>query len=77
MRYRVCSGGVHLWQKRLVLSVIITIPVVYFALIRLFGNSIPLAEQLAPWSGITSFVQLDILCDLHHSDTLHLFSTNR
>ena len=60
MRYRVCSGGVHLWQKRLILSVIITIPVVYFALIRLFDNSIPLAEQLAPWSGITSFVMATI-----------------
>lgn len=47
-------GSVRLWQRRLIVSVIITIPVVYFFLISLFGESIIWADKLSKWSGLIS-----------------------
>ena len=60
MRNLLRSGSVRLWQRRLVLSVIIAVPVIYFALINLFGDRIPLAETLSPWSGLVSFLAATI-----------------
>lgn len=60
MRNILRSGSVRLWQRRLILSIIITVPVVYFTLINLFGDRIPLADTLAPWSGLVSFLAATI-----------------
>ena len=61
MRNHVQSGSVRLWQRRFVVATIIAIPVVYFSMIQIFGESaIPLANQLAPWSALVSFIAATI-----------------
>ena len=60
MRNILRSGSVRLWQRRLILSIIIAVPVVYFTLVNLFGNRIPWADVLAPWSGLVSFLAATI-----------------
>ena len=52
--------SVHLWQKRFIFSIIIAIPVLYFSAIRLFGYQLPLANTLAPWSALVSFVMATV-----------------
>ena len=61
MRNHVQSGSVRLWQQRFVVATIIAIPVVYFSMIQIFGESaVPLANQLAPWSALVSFIAATI-----------------
>lgn len=54
------SGSVRLWQRRLVLSIFVTIPVIYFALVSLFGEQIIFAKELTPWSTLILFVAATI-----------------
>ena len=60
MRNILRSGSVRLWQRRLILSISITVPVGYFTLINLFGDRMPWADVLAPWSGLVSFLAATI-----------------
>lgn len=54
------SGSVRLWQRRLILSIFVTIPVIYFALVSLFGEQIIFAKELTPWSTLILFVAATI-----------------
>ena len=54
------SGSVRLWQRRLILSILVTIPVIYFALVSLFGEQVIFAKELAPWSTLILFVAATI-----------------
>lgn len=54
------SGSVRLWQRRLILSIFVTIPVIYFALVSLFGEQIIFAQELTPWSTLILFVAATI-----------------
>lgn len=54
------SGSVRLWQRRLILSIFVTIPVIYFALVSLFGEQIIFAQELTPWSTLILFVSATI-----------------
>lgn len=54
------SGSVRLWQRRLILSIFVTIPVIYFALVSLFGEQIIFAKELTPWSTLVLFVAATI-----------------
>lgn len=49
-------GGVGIWRKRLILSVVLAIPMGYYMLVDFFGMSIPFANELHPYMGVVSFV---------------------
>lgn len=53
-------GGVGLWQKRLIMSIILSIPMTYFMLIDFFGMSVPFAHLLHPYMAVISFVAATI-----------------
>lgn len=50
------GGSVHLWRKRLVLSLVLSIPALYFMLVEIANNQIPLADILIPWSAPVMFI---------------------
>lgn len=50
------GGSVHLWQKRLIISAVASIPAVYFMLVDFMGNQIPLAQLLMPWSAFITLI---------------------
>lgn len=54
------SGGVGIWRRRLIVSLLISIPLVYYMLVDFFGNTIPLADILSPYMAPVSFVAATI-----------------
>lgn len=56
MSNNVRISSVKLWRDRLILAAILTIPFVYFLMVDLFGNNIPFARELKPYTAPVSFV---------------------
>lgn len=49
-------SSVKLWRDRLILAIILTIPFIYFLTIDLFGNNVPFAQELKPYTAPASFI---------------------
>lgn len=53
-------GSLGLWQRRFILAVIITVPVLYFLLASALGGTMPFYSQLEPWSNFILFISATI-----------------
>ncbi|MDO4271515.1 MAG: copper-translocating P-type ATPase [Candidatus Saccharibacteria bacterium] len=50
------TGSVRLWQRRLIFSIIITIPILYFAISDFLAVNLPLSEAIMSWEAPLSFL---------------------